>query len=425
MIETLAVLVGPLIVVGMLLYVYVKSNTDDIKDNWVQYRCNPIYMPFAGMFSSNVGVFENFSFCVSSFTGQFFSYALAPIHLLFKMFTQTIQIVLDQLNVFRAYIAGMQNFIASFFASTLGRVSNTFGVVVRLLSTLRDLTNRIVASGAYSAIIMSTGVNFLMSLFSFVWTLLKTLVGLIFGLAIILMFVFPPLLFFFIPIGIAIGVSYDGGCFHPETPVVLANGRTLPISEVKAGDVLVNNAVVKATMRFTPTDKLYVYRSTVRVSGSHVVRDSDGVWRKVENSFNSVAYEGPTPSEIVCLSTSNHRIHIQGCIFADYDEVSSGDECGLLHEDDTVRRRSDNELIKLKDCVPGMETDCGVLRCVMDMGGGMRQLIVENPLGKIQINDSTWVTDYLGAEHDRTVYDARHRRAMAELNRNLHNNDER
>jgi len=420
MIETVAVIVGPLIVLGMIVYVYIKANYDDIKDNWVQYRCNPIYMPFAGMFTDDVS--ENFRFCISAMAGQFFAYALAPIHLLFKMFTQTIQIVLDQMNVFRAFVTAMQRFITSFFAGTLGKISNTFGVLVRLLSILRDLTGRIVSSGAYAAIMMSTGVNFILSLFSFMMALLRSLVGLIFGLAIILLFVFPPLLFFFIPIGIAIGVSYNGGCFHPDTPVELIDGRTVPISDIKVGDILANSAKVTATMRFTPKDKLYLYRSTVRVSGSHLVRDSDGVWRKVEDSPNSVPYKGAVPPEIICLNTTNHRIYIQGCFFADYDEIDVP-AVEPLYGTSTVRRKSDNVSVEIQDCYPGMETNCGEIRCIVELGEGMRQLIVDNSLGKIRIDDTRWVSDYLGSEHNPTHYDASQKRALRELNRGIHNNE--
>ena len=421
MIETVAVIVGPLIVLGMIFYVYLKSNHDEIKENWVQYRCNPIYMPFAGMFADNVA--ENFHFCVSAMAGQFFAYALAPVHLLFKLFTQAIQIVLNQMDVFRAFITAIQKFVTSFFAGTLGKISNTFGVLIHLLSILRDLTGRIVSSGAYAAIIMSTGVNFVLSLFSFMNALLKSLVGLIFGLAIILLFVFPPLLFFFIPIGVAIGVSYSGGCFHPSTLVGLADGRTLPISEIKVGDVLANTATVTATMRFTPRERLYTYRGVVRVTGSHLVRDSDGVWRKVEDSPNSIPYEGAVPAEIICLNTSNHKLYIHGCYFADFDEIEPTKPSEPLLGTNTVRRKGDNAAVELQTCYPGLETDCGEIVCVIDMGDGMRQVIVDNSLGRLRINDTRWVVDYLGDEHNPILYGASQRRALRELNRGIHNNE--
>jgi len=419
--STAAVIAGPLIILGIIMYAYVKSNTEDIKANWVQYRCNPVYMPFAGMFGDNV--FMNFQFCITSIASSFFGYALTPIYSMFGMFANMLRGILGQLNGFRAFVVGMQKFIISFFSDTIGRMTNTFSTLMRLLSIVRDLSNRIVSSAAYSVVIMSTGVNFLLSVFSFVWELLKKLVGIIIALSIILMFVFPPLLIFFIPIGIAIGVNTDGGCFHPDTPVQLSSGNFVPISTIKVGDILSNNAEVTATMRFTPTDPMYMYRSVICVSGSHAVRDSDGVWRKVEDSMNSVPYAGPPLDEIICLRTSNRRIYIYGCTFSDYDQIEPLDIASPLCGTDTIRRKSDNAKVQLRDCYPGLETTCGVLRCVIRMEKNMYQVIVNNPVGKLYINDSLWVTDYLGAEHDPSVYDACHSKAMAELNRNIHNNE--
>jgi hypothetical protein len=416
-----AVIAGPLIIAGIILYTYLKSNAEDIKANWVQYRCNPIYMPFAGMFGADV--FLNFQFCIGSIASSFFGYALGPVYSMFGLFAKMIKDILAQMNKFRAFVVGMMTFITSFFTETIGRLSNTFGTLIHLLSIVRNLSNRILASAAYTTIIMSTGVNLLLSTFSFVWSLLKTLVGLIIALSIILLFVFPPLLFFFIPIGIAIGVSTDaGGCFHPDTPVQMASGQYVAISTIKVGDVLSNNAVVTGTMRFTATDPLYMYRSVVCVSGSHIVCDSDGVWRKVEDSMNSVPYTGPPLDEIVCLRTSNNRIHIRGCIFADYDEVKHMGASMPLKGTDTIRRMSDNAKVELQNCYPGLETTCGVLRCVMQLENNTYQVIVNNPTGKLYINDSMWVSDYLGEEHDPDVYNACHKKAMEELNRMILNN---
>lgn len=414
-IETLAVLVGPLVIVGMMLYVYVRSNADEIKANWVQYRCNPIYMPFAGMFTDNVS--ENFQFCMYSMTEALFAYALIPVHKMFGMFTDVLQTVLGQMNVFRSFVTGIQSFITSFFTGFMGKIGNTFGTMVHLLSTLRDITGRIVASGAYAAITMSTGVNFFMSLFSFTWTLLKTLVGLIFALAIILLFVFPPLLFFFIPIGVMIGVSYSGGCFHPDTPMQMASGELRPISGVRVGDVLQHNVRVTGVLRFTPLDPMYIYRG-VCVSGSHLVCDIDGVWKRVDTAPSAVPFVGPTPPEIICLNTDTHRIYVKDCTFADYVETDAAVQTPPLRAHDTLRMTS-GEDVRIEDCEIGMDTDAGTLRCVIDLGEDRRHVIVDNSLGLVQINGRTWMADYLGLEHFPAVYAASERRALRELNRGL------
>ena len=420
--STLVVIAVPLIIAGIIVYTYLKSNADYIKANWVQYRCNPLYMPVAGMFGADV--FKNFQFCIGSIASSLFGYALGPIYTMFGLFTKMIKGILGQLNKFRAFVLGMMAFITSYFAETIGRLSNTFGTLIHLLSIVRDLSKRILASAAYTVNIMTTGINLILATFDFTWILLKTLTILVIALAIILFLVFPPLLIFFIVVAIMIDVgSGDKSCFHPDTPVQMASGQIVPISTIKVGEVLANNAKVTGTMRFTPTDPMYIYRSVACVSGSHIVRDSDGVWRKVEDSMNSVPYTGPPLDEIICLRTSHQKIYIYGCTFADYDEIKpSGNPPQPLAGTDTIRRASDNAKVELRDCYPGLETTCGVLRCVMQLENNTYQVIVNNPEGRLYINDSTWVSDYLGAEHDPDVYRECHTRAMTELNRDILNN---
>ena len=43
-----AVAIGPLLILGVILYTYVQANLENLRDNWTTYRCNPLYMPFAG-----------------------------------------------------------------------------------------------------------------------------------------------------------------------------------------------------------------------------------------------------------------------------------------------------------------------------------------------------------------------------------------
>ena len=40
-----------------------SSNVGDIKNNWPQYRCNPLVMPFAGYFGHDPA--ENFNECIN------------------------------------------------------------------------------------------------------------------------------------------------------------------------------------------------------------------------------------------------------------------------------------------------------------------------------------------------------------------------
>ena len=49
------------IAIAASLYLYGLSQIDHVKKNWPKYRCNPIYMPMAGMVGQDV--MSNFTKC--------------------------------------------------------------------------------------------------------------------------------------------------------------------------------------------------------------------------------------------------------------------------------------------------------------------------------------------------------------------------
>jgi hypothetical protein len=406
----IAVIIGPLLILGVIMYGIVQANKQDVEENWVKYRCNPLYMPFAGMIQDEVTTAENFQFCTTSFAKDIFDTLLEPVHLLFKTFSGLLQGVLKDMNKFRGMTTGLQTFVGSFTADMFGKIGNTFGVVIQLFSKIRDLTSRLTGSAVYSVVLASTGVNFLLSIFSLLKSMLETLVGIIFGLAIVLMFTFPPLLAFFIPIGAALGITYS--CFHPETIMRLHDGTVVRLCDIRVGDVLRGQSTVTAVMRFKADDiPLYVYNHVI-VAGNHLVYE-DGKWVYVKDAKRTFMYLGEQPSEIICLNTSDHRILIHNTVFSDYEEIEEPPSYKVLNADDYVR--AGNTVIKLRDCHPGMEINDGLIRGVVYFEDGM-QLFMDNGDGCITLNDTTVVCDYPDS-HNPYELEQIQKRVLAQLNR--------
>lgn len=415
MFTTAAVLLaGPLLIVGVILYNYAYANVDAIKEDWVKYRCNPLYMPFASTFDPDVTTYENFQYCTTSMASNIFGRALDPVNMLFSAFTAALKPILGELDSFRGMITGLQNFVASFVEQTFAKISNVFGTFLGLMSRIRDLTNRIMGSVTYAIVIASTSVNLIQSLFSTIRTMLTSVVSIIFGLAILILFVFPPLLFIMIPIGISLGVSYE--CFDPHTPIDLADGRTIPLHRIRVGDVLANSARVTATMRFAvqPTTELYLYKN-VLVTGKHLVRESR--WVYVRDSTLARLYEGVRPSEVICLNTSNHEILVDGTTFADYEEVDTeAPDYAPLNRTDTL----DNgiELCKVR---PGTRVGDVCITGVVHLEGEKMQVFTDSPDGQFKLNGGL-ARDYPDT-HDPAEFEEIQERVLSELNRRIDNNE--
>jgi hypothetical protein len=404
------VIAVPILVLVAILYNYATVNIEDVKRDWVNYRCNPVYMPFAS------NIYENFQYCTNTYAGAILGKALDPVHMIFSMFTGIIQTVLGQLDTFRGMIAGLQGFVMTFVGETFSKIGNVFGTFLQLMGRVRDITGRILGSTTYLLVISIAAINLIESMFNTLRSMVTSIVFIIFGLAFLILFLAPPLLIAMIPIGIAIGVSYS--CFDPQTPIDLADGRTAPLYRIRVGDVLSNNARVTATMRFATTEQteLYTYKS-ILVAGNHLVRES-GTWVYVRDSKLAVKYEGVRPREIICLNTTNHEICIDGVTFCDYEEVDSEPpDYKPLNPTDMV---GDIELCRIQ---PGARIGGTQFVGVVHLEGGKMQVFTDSPDGTFKVNGSEIVRDYPDT-HDPTEFEAIQERVVSELNRRVVNNDE-
>jgi hypothetical protein len=323
MIDALVVATGPLLVLGILLYINVKRNADDLKKNWTAYRCNPAYMPFSSMFS-DVSASANFSACVSMMAKEVMARATDPIYVLFDMFANALNSILDSNNSFLGFLAGLSKFIFTFASVVFGKLTNTFATLGFQMGHVRDVVNRIATSGYYAAFMAQTVISQVMALFNFISTMLKAVVIMIFAIGIILSLFYPILLAFFLPIGAAFGITF---CFHPDTPIETDRG-IIPIKQIQLGDVLQGGSRVTSIFAFEcgPRQQLFEYNGII-VSGDHLVLHKN-TWKYVKDT-GAPKFTGEYPKHIICLNTSDNKIQIGNSIFADYEET---DEPNAIRE---------------------------------------------------------------------------------------------
>ena len=411
------VMAVPVLVLGAIVYNYATMNIEEVKRDWVNYRCSPLYMPFASTIQPDVSTSENFQYCTNTIAAALMGRALDPVHGLFSMFTGILQTILGQLDVFRGMAVGLQNFIMGFAEEIFSKIRNVFGTFIQLMARIRDITSRILGSTTYLLVISMTAVNLLESMFNMLRTMITTIVIIVFSLSFLLLFIFPPLLFAMIPLGIALGISYE--CFDPQTPIDLADGRTVPLYRVKVGDTLINKARVTAVMRFAvqPTTELFLYKN-ILVTGKHLVREY-GTWVYVRDSKLAVKYdEGVRPKEVICLNTTNHEICIDGVTFCDYEEVDSEppDYTPLNPTDKVV---GDIELCTIQ---PGARIGGTHFLGVVHLEDGKMQVFTDSPDGTFMLKSGAIVRDYPDT-HDPAEFETIQKRVLTELNRRVVNNE--
>jgi hypothetical protein len=465
--EYLAVGLGPAVIGTYIMYLHVQHNVDDLKKNWVQYRCHPAYMPFASMMREDVSTTENFQYCMSLHAKTLFDNISGPIFALFGMLTGGLQKIVGDLQHFLQYIAGIDTFIFSFVNQIFEKIQTSFSVFASLMGRIRTIMSRITSSAVYSAFVIQTTVEFALSIVQFLYQLLKSLIIMIFALGIILVLFFPVLLAFFIPLGALFGLSFS--CFHPNTPIDTDRGR-IRLSEVLVGDT-VRGSKVTTVMYFDTKDvDLYSYNG-ICVSGEHIVQHH-GAWLYVKDT-GCPLFTGTRPTYIICLNTDDNKIRIGQHIFADYEEVSSRDAClkieklvwghpvfqtysPALNPESTVVLK-DGRTVRLDQVELGTEMAEGTVRGIMIIdGSGIEwynikgslvsgcqpiyqdkpvlaksvgelserspvlaiQIVVENTTGWFTIDGNLTVRDYPDS-HDQTVLDKIQTVVLNELNKKV------
>lgn len=282
-ISILVVLISTLAATFALSSAYAMTQLDDIRMNWVKYRCNPMYMPLAGMVGSDVA--SNFMYCSLQTINSYAGFALDPIYKYFKILTDTIQMMLKSMNSIRAAVNGASAGFLNIANSVIGKMKNTFQIVMQLMNRTRVLMNRMIASFAILMNIVSTGVQTGESVTN--------------G-----------------PIGKT--ARFLAHCFHPATPIALLNNVYVPISRVEPGDVLANGRIVKSVLEFDGMETPMFMLDTIIVSGNHKVLHGDE-WIRVDEHPDAV--EHPVCPRIFCLNVEGREMPIGAYVFKDYEET--------------------------------------------------------------------------------------------------------
>ena len=267
-------------------YAYGMSNLREIKQNWVQYRCNPLYMPLASAVGGDV--FTNFTHCTMQSVQSNAGFVLDPIYQNFSMFTDIFQQILDSMQSMRKSIAGTTDAFLFMVASIFGKITNTLGVTALLVGRIRTMMNRLISVFVVMMHIAVTGIES--------GTSLKN------G---------------------PIGKTAEFLCFDPFTPIRLASGQIFSISQIDVGDVLEDGSKVLSKMVFDGSETPMVYVNSIRVSGNHKVL-YEGKW--IHCSEHPEAIPVSSCELMCCLTTDSHLIPILGNIYRDYEETDDVEE---------------------------------------------------------------------------------------------------
>lgn len=349
-------------------YYSVRIRIQPIKDDWVNQRCKPNVIPFAGFINKpadkTIAEFtqENFNYCLQNMLVPVTSNAVDPINYLVDSFQELNSGIATAINDIRSMFNSIRGDFFGVSKDVMGRLINFLIPIQQIIVKLRDTFAKITGV-AVSAMYTSLGTYFT----------LKSLLGSIVSVSIKLLIILASLLilsFAFLPwleaITLALtilfaisvlpltiisvfltqnlGIPVDMGsipstptapamssCFDKDTLIFVKhlNGggdEWKPISDITNGDVLIDGGRVTATMKLDATGVQMYNLYGVVVSSTHYV-EHEYEWIYVSQHPDAKKIHNYIQPYIYCLNTTSKIIPIHAkktctCLFfMDWDEV--------------------------------------------------------------------------------------------------------
>ena len=286
-----------------------------IQDNWPMYRCNPLVMPFAGVFGFDAG--ENFAHCIQNMQTAYMGVLTLPLQYNMDVMASTG----TGLNTSLFNVKGMFNNVRDFITQTVESVFSVFiNMMVemqRLFMTIKDLFGKM--SGIMAVTMYTIDGS------------LKTMNSTWNG---------PP------------GKIVRMLCFHPDTLLQLHDGSYVTMQDVPLNARLKTGTVVAAKMEISnltaegeQVEQMYrleqgEHGESVLVSGSHLIYSPEkDQFIPVQQSPFAQLTSTACPT-LACLITSDHIIPIGPWVFHDWED-NNGSVAKTLLKDRQTDRQTD------------------------------------------------------------------------------------
>ena len=160
---------GQLVISILIIFIFImaisyfqfKNTIPEIKKNWNKNRCNPVYMPYAGLVYKRKGesnfsaIQRNFDGCINNILQSIADDALTPIHYVINIIGDAIKAVEDAFDAIRATFDKARTSVANIAENMSGRTLNIMIPVQKMFIYMKDFLSKVrgvYATGVYTLI---------------------------------------------------------------------------------------------------------------------------------------------------------------------------------------------------------------------------------------------------------------------------------
>lgn len=294
-----------LVFVGMFCLNIFIINYKNIKDNWNDYKCSPLVMPFAGAFGYDPAT--NFTGCITAMQSDFMSIFLEPVEYVISMLGDSASFITDSIQSIRDVLNNVRTFLSSILEDVFAIFLNVILEVQKLIISIKDLVGKLVGVLVTILFMLDASVKSMKSLWN--------------G---------PP------------GQLLNALCFHPKTKIMLKNGKIKTMDKVEVGEILINGSEIFATMIIKNKNKgkyisnMYMFENGVDnepiyVTDGHLVELPNGKFTYVKNHPDAKICPEMNNDKLICFITNDHLIKIGNYTFGDWEDEAAGLPSILKH----------------------------------------------------------------------------------------------
>lgn len=328
-------------------YCKIMQTKEAIADDWINQRCKPQNIPFAGFISKpeDQSAFQytsnNFQYCVQNILTNITGYALQPFQYMIQSLTNIFSKMAESIQQIREIINRLRNNFRKFAEDVLSRILNIMIPIQKIFISLMDAFQKIqgvMTGGLYTMLGSYYTLQSLMgAILELIIKVLVTLVVIIVGLWV-MPFTWPAAasmsaVFLAISIPLAIIIVFMSEvlhiksskipklrCFDKKTRIYLDDGTFKHIEDLNLNDILHDGSVVTSKIKVTAKGLDMYNLNGIIVSESHILKYNEN-WIPVRDHPLAIKIMNYNEDSLYCINTTSKVIILNNIVFTDWDEI--------------------------------------------------------------------------------------------------------
>ena len=348
-----------IVVFLIISYYHIMNSIEPIKADWINQRCNPAVIPFAGIINKPIDqsalefTASNFTNCTQTILSDVADTALTPLYYNLNVIVNLMKTLSESLNSSRSFFDKTRNNINSVTTEVYGRTLNVTLPLIKMVKTIQSMFGKIQGSSTAALYTLYGSYITLNSTLLLIYDAVVTVMWVIIGIIVACFAVgwfLPPMLatgislsafltILLIPAVVMVSIMHNifnsSGlrptpsvpqyCFDGSTLLEMSDGEKVCIKNVNPGDILQDGSIITATMCSTSSGMQMFKLNDIIATSNHLVYHKKNGWIKISNHPNSTYLDDYNELYVYCVGTNTKVLKIGKTLFSDWDEIDDND----------------------------------------------------------------------------------------------------